>query len=335
MDEETERLVNELGMSKEDAQTVLGITVNTSKSPEQLVHEMLPNVPLPIIKQMLEIHDGDVDKAIEELLSWTVLSDEQKQVENVQTRKQARAARRRERQFENRMREHASEVALFAHSAGIDEEEAAAVLADNGLSLSAALATRAKTILPNSDLRQQHRHVQMATKQLVAGVEIEDTKQLETRVNPFIGIDERRLQAMRESTKEQVAGAQLRYNERRRQANTPLLKDAYEECTRLKLELSQINAAIKDGELERTSGGTRTPTIDLHYCTVDEARVFMDLAVEKHLRRTNDELKVITGRGTHSTGGKSVLQPWLKQYLAQIPNLKTTHHDGYATVRRR
>ncbi|KAI5124265.1 hypothetical protein M0805_005114 [Coniferiporia weirii] len=66
-------------------------------------------------------------------------------------------------------------------------------------------------------------------------------------------------------------------------------------------------------------------TIDLHYCTVTEALALVREVLDEGWASPARPLHVITGRGTHSTGGVAVLGPALKNALER---------DGWSVGRR-
>ena len=64
----------------------------------------------------------------------------------------------------------------------------------------------------------------------------------------------------------------------------------------------------------RTSNGD-PDTIDLHYTTTNEAVIIVKEVLEEGWVCSSRPLKIVTGRGSHSTNGVGVLGPTVKRAL--------------------
>ncbi|EJD07598.1 uncharacterized protein FOMMEDRAFT_143938 [Fomitiporia mediterranea MF3/22] len=108
-----------------------------------------------------------------------------------------------------------------------------------------------------------------------------------------------------------------------------------QEAQRHQAEAQQLRLdALRELIDGRRFASTDSDTIDVHYCTTNEALSIVREVLEEGWVSSARPLHVVTGRGNHSTGGVAVLGPAVKKALEQ-DDWAVGKWDGGITVRGR
>ncbi|GMM50770.1 hypothetical protein DASB73_017280 [Starmerella bacillaris] len=355
-------LVDNLGMSEEDAIVCLGLDIEDQKSEdrlledsfhsvpsssEALIKEIFPHVPNLVLKEKLETYNNDIEKVSEDLLSWSLVAEETKLVENVKERKQAKIFRRKQRQYENKIEKSINDVQILAQTLKISLDDAARIYSENNLSFSHAVQSKAKPILPNYETEfavlRNPTYVHTYDQKVPAKVPDDDNSEI---LDEYAEFTVGELRQMLNQTNIQLLCAKKKYSDinHRQDLARSSLNDTSDYIRTLKSKLELIKATIKNLESfpghkvvsnNEDSGTNQTLVMDLHGDSVAVAELRVSHALRTLDKKPNCSFKIVTGKGLHSAEGKPILKPWLKEFMAGCTQYNVSSYESYVVVTKR
>lgn len=342
---EIEVLIKDMGLSENEALEVLGLdsaddplladfeALDRDQPIEVTVSEMFPEIPHDIIRESLNEHSNDPEKASEYLLSWAAVKDEQEaQIsQNTRETKQERKMRRQHHKHQKAVDNEEKEIGLIAATLSLSLEESRGLYWSHENNVSEALLAT------------------IPRQQVISGAQKIDQRSLENKlheadllyeqVSEYSNMKSRELKALLVTIKRKMEMLKSKATHISRERWDRIrASDAAAELQALKRHSRNIQLALL--KLDKLHGGNSmrgihcdgtNSLVDLHGCTLDQAKVLVIEALDAFQESTARRLELITGVGHHSAKGQAVLKPWLRAYLKQ-KNVRMEELEGSFVV---
>ncbi|KAI0370669.1 hypothetical protein BV20DRAFT_966157 [Pilatotrama ljubarskyi] len=84
-----------------------------------------------------------------------------------------------------------------------------------------------------------------------------------------------------------------------------------------RLEMERLNEEASEGIFKVNNINSQPGEVDLHGLYVGEAIRYADQAVQKAIARGDSKIRLVVGKGLHSTAGMPKLKPAVEKYLRE------------------
>lgn len=344
---EIEVLINDLGLPENEALNVLGLesaadplltaepdldALDRERPLADTVSDMFPEIPHEIIIDSLREYNNDPEKASEYLLNWTAVKKEEAQ--NWQTTretKQERKMRKQRNKHQKAVDNEEKDIALIAATLKVSAEESRALYWSHENNVSEALLAK----IPRQPVISE---TQLGQKRPSAN----DPFLLEpgvSELSEYNNMNHRELKALLDSTERKkemlrsksVLTSKQPWDRIRASDAAAELRALNHESRIIQLALFKLEKLHSKGSIRGLHSDGMSRTVDLHGCTLDQARVVVGEALDEFIGSTACRLEFITGVGHHSAGGQAVLKPWLRNFL-KLEHVRMEELEGSFVV---
>lgn len=346
--QELHTLTAELGMDMDEALGTLGLqaddplledAVNEAAHPAEHIVEMFPRVPRDKILRLYKEHNGNAAAVSDELLNLEAIAgDAESGTRGAKSsRKAQKASNRLARKQQQKLHTEETDIQFIADQTGLGLAEARQLYWTHSSDVTAALMAKMPKapLVPvsfdghgTSTVVSESGGVTVRTHRPAATAGVTAAAGPVSEVGEYAHMPYRELRAREHDIEARIrALTSVAWAPDRAKPHVAIrAQDASAELRRWRGELELVQLALnRPGWLRQTELPSRV--LDLHGYSLEQAKIMAGDAVRKFRQSRQPELEIVTGAGRHSSQGRAVIKPWLREYL-RTQHVRMRENEG-------